>query len=146
MEQFEFHPHTHDPATGQERAWVELEPGITQLTLNVDAATGRRTVLQRWRPGTANAPGRQQGFVHDYVEEIFLVSGDLADTRRRLGPWTAGAYAYRRPGMEHGPFYSEGGCLMFIVIIPAGGGDGKRGEGGGEEIKGVKDGEDGAKR
>lgn len=126
MEQFEFHPHAHHPHTGAARAWVDLEPGIQQLALNEDTASGRKTVLQRWQPRTANAPS--QSFVHDYVEEIFLVSGDLcdSDTRRGGGPWTAGAYAYRKPGMEHGPFYSEGGCLMFIVIIPGGG------EGGGE--------------
>ncbi|KAI5927475.1 RmlC-like cupin domain-containing protein [Camillea tinctor] len=114
MEQFEFHPYARDPGTGEHRRWVELEPGIEQMTLNEDAATGRRTVLQRWRAGAANA---QQNFVHDYVEEIFIVEGDLEDTRRG-GRWEAGAYAYRKPGMDHGPFCSEKGCLMFIVIVP----------------------------
>ncbi|KAK7757567.1 hypothetical protein SLS62_000582 [Diatrype stigma] len=124
MEQFEFHPHAHHPVTGAARAWIDLEPGIQQLALNEDAASGRKTVLQRWQPRTANVQ-QQQSFAHDYVEEIFLVSGDLADTKRGGGPWTAGAYAYRKPGMEHGPFYSEGGCLMFIVIIPDGGSKGE---------------------
>ncbi|KAI1085041.1 hypothetical protein F5B20DRAFT_126002 [Whalleya microplaca] len=113
MEQFEFHAYARHPTTG-DRAWVEIEPNIHQMTLNEDADAGRKTVLQRWQPKTANV---QQNFVHDYVEEIFIVQGDLADTKRG-GKWEAGAYAYRKPGMEHGPFYSEHGCLMFIVILP----------------------------
>lgn len=71
--------------------------------------------------------------MHDYVEEIVILEGDLRDLKgRKSGTgeiveggekgdgevWTKGAYAYRKPGMEHGPFRSEGGCLMFIVVIP----------------------------
>ncbi|KAI1501937.1 hypothetical protein F5X99DRAFT_408556 [Biscogniauxia marginata] len=89
MEQFEFHAYQQHPGTGAERGW-------------------------RWQAGAANA--QQHAFAHDYVEEIFI-EGDLADVRRG-GRWEAGAYAYRKPGMEHGPFCSEKGCLMFIVILP----------------------------
>ncbi|KAF4818778.1 hypothetical protein K4K61_009484 [Colletotrichum sp. SAR11_59] len=110
MEQFEFHPAASAPG----RTWTELEPGVDEMLLNADPATGRRTTLQRWRPGAAN---RQPLFVHDYVEEIYLAQGDLFDVRLGEG-WTEGAYAYRKPGMEHGPFRSEGGCLMFILCIP----------------------------
>jgi hypothetical protein len=66
-----------------------------------------------------NTPSR--AFSHDYVEEIYLAEGDLTDTRLGRG-WEKGAYAYRKPGMEHGPFKSEKGCLMFIVCIPVVGG------------------------
>ena len=83
MEQFEFHEYADHPTTGAARAWTELEPGISQLTLNHNDSSGRRTVLQRWQPRTANV---QQNFVHDYVEEIFIVEGDLADTKRGGGP------------------------------------------------------------
>lgn len=60
-----------------------------------------------------------------------ILEGDLRDLKgRKSGTgeivegdeegevWTTGAYAYRKPGMEHGPFRSEGGCLMFIVVGP----------------------------
>ena len=110
MEQFEFHPATSAP----NREWAALEPGIDQMTLNEDSATGRRTVLQRWQPGAVN---QQEIFVHNYVEEIYLAEGDLYDLRLQQG-WGKGAYAYRKPGMKHGPFKSEKGCLMFILIIP----------------------------
>ncbi|TDZ33265.1 hypothetical protein C8035_v011717 [Colletotrichum spinosum] len=113
MEQFEFHAATAHPG----RAWSPLEPGVDEMVLNADAATGRRTTLQRWSPGAVN---QQPIFVHDYVEEIYLAEGDLFDTRLGQG-WTKGAYAYRKPGMEHGPFKSEGGCLMFILCIPVSG-------------------------
>lgn len=111
MEQFEFHAAT----SHSNRTWETIDKGVTQMLLNHDPSTGRRTVLQRWEAGGANA--QSDPFVHDYVEEIYLAEGDLYDTTLRQG-WTAGAYAYRKPGMEHGPFTSEKGCLMFIVIIP----------------------------
>lgn len=131
MEQFEFHAYATDPLTNEARPWKTLEPGITQLTLNHDASTGRATYLQRWAPRTEN---QIQNFVHEYVEEIFIVEGDLRDLKgRKSGTgevgqqgggggevWTKGCYAYRKPGMEHGPFRSEGGCLMFIVVLPVG--------------------------
>ncbi|GKT64689.1 cupin 2 domain-containing protein [Colletotrichum tofieldiae] len=95
-----------------------VEPGIDEMLLNADPATGRRTLLQRWQPGAAN---RQPSvFTHDYVEEIYLAEGDLFDVRLGRG-WERGAYAYRKPGMEHGPFRSERGCLMFILCIPVSG-------------------------
>ncbi|KAF5691159.1 cupin 2 domain-containing protein [Fusarium bulbicola] len=112
MEQFEFHPAT----TSFNRVWSTIEPGVDELVLNEDSQTGRRTTLQRWQPGARN---QQDIFIHDYVEEIFMVEGDLYDQNLQQG-WEKGAYAYRKPGMRHGPFKSEGGCLMFIVCIPVG--------------------------
>lgn len=46
-----------------------------------------------------------------------MAEGDLYDENLQQG-WQKGAYAYRKPGMRHGPFRSEDGCLMFIVCIP----------------------------
>jgi hypothetical protein len=108
-----------------------LEPGISQLTLNHDPSTGRATYLQRWSPGASN---QIQNFSHEFIEEIVVIEGDLRDLkgrRSRTGEivqgegedgdgdvWGKGAYAYREPGMNHGPFRSEEGCLMFVVVIP----------------------------
>lgn len=115
MDQFEFHPYETHPLSKNPRSWKEIEPSIFELTLNEDKENGRRTLLQKWLPQTSNV---QQDFVHDYIEEIFIVEGDLADTKRG-GKWGKGAYAYRKPGMSHGPFRSEEGCLMFITCSPA---------------------------
>lgn len=98
-----------------------LTPSVV-VTLNENRATGRRTVLQRWQPGSVN---QQEIFIHDYVEEIYLTEGDLYDLTLKQG-WQKGAYAYRKPGMKHGPFKSETGCLMFILIIPSNGKDEKK--------------------
>lgn len=111
MEQLDF----HNPEAHPDRTWIETEPNIHELTLNHDPATGRKTLLQRWQPKTSNV--QQHPFVHTYIEEIYIAEGDLTDTKLSQS-WTKGAYAYRKPGMEHGPFRSEGGCLMFITCTP----------------------------
>jgi hypothetical protein len=110
MEQLEFHDAISHPG----RSWKQMEPGIDEMVLNQDFETGRKTLLQRWQPGAANA---QNVFVHSYIEEIYIVEGDLTDTRLRQS-WQTGAYAYRKPGMVHGPFASKDGCLMFITCTP----------------------------
>ena len=45
------------------------------------------------------------------------MEGDLKDVARGE-TYSKGCYAYRKPGMVHGPFASEGGCLMFITCSP----------------------------
>lgn len=83
--------------------------------LDEDAERGTRTRLLRFDPGTwTTAP-----FVHTYWEEVFLVSGDLtvgndADGNGGDGfePYT---YACRPPGAAHGPFRSDGGCLLLEI-------------------------------
>lgn len=112
MEQYEFHPAT----SAHGRKWIAVEPGIDQMVLNEDHTTGRKTTLQRWQPGAVN---QQRVFIHDYVEEIYMAEGDLFDLNLQKG-WEKGAYAYRKPGMKHGPFKSDTGCLMFILCIPVG--------------------------
>ncbi|KAF2237661.1 hypothetical protein EV356DRAFT_382563 [Viridothelium virens] len=115
MQQYEF----HTPLPTSTRPWQSLEPGIDELILNHDPTTGRRTTLQRWQPGARNAATS----LHDYFEEVILLEGDLrvvpgkGTAEGQPGEtevWGKGAYAFRRPGMVHGPFASEAGCLMFI--------------------------------
>lgn len=91
--------------------------GIQQKILSgsLDEAAGRgsRSRLLRFEPGVfTTAP-----FVHAYWEEVFLVSGDLTVGNDQNGeggtafaPFT---YACRPPGAHHGPFKSEGGCILF---------------------------------
>lgn len=91
--------------------------GITQKilsgALDETGKRGSRSRLLRFEPGVyTTAP-----FVHEYWEEVFLVSGDLIvgnDAKGNGGeafaPFT---YACRPPGAYHGPFKSVGGCLLF---------------------------------
>ncbi|KAI1637030.1 hypothetical protein F4809DRAFT_347582 [Biscogniauxia mediterranea] len=117
MEQFEFHAYPRHPGTGEDRRWAELEPGIEQMT----PERGRRG-------GPADGPAAVAGRRRQRPAELRarLRRGDL---RRRGRP---GGYPARRPvsrpaptptgsrAWTHGPFYSEKGCLMFIVILPDG--------------------------
>ena len=56
-------------------------------------------------------------FVHEYWEEVFLLSGDLivgSDAQGKGGEsFQNYTYAVRPPGIYHGPFTSKGGCLML---------------------------------
>ncbi len=78
---------------------------------------GYRTRHLRFAPGVfTRAP-----FVHDYWEEIYLLSGDLIvgnDAEGRGGEsFAAPTYACRPPGTFHGPFKSENGCLLLEVHL-----------------------------
>jgi hypothetical protein len=92
--------------------WVEVSPGISERVLARDDAGRTLTRMLRWDPGTDTSP--QGVAVHDYVEEILILSGSMHDlTLDRT--FRAGEYACRPPGMEHGPWTSEEGCEMFEV-------------------------------
>jgi hypothetical protein len=78
---------------------------------------GYRTRHLRFAPGTyTTAP-----FVHDYWEEVYLLSGDLTvgnDAEGNGGvSFGPNTYACRPPGTLHGPFKSEHGCLLLEVHL-----------------------------
>lgn len=89
-----------------------IEQKILSGSLDETARTGNRTRLLRFQPGAFTTVP----FVHDYWEEVYLVSGDLVvgDTSTEgeagFGPNT---YACRPPGVYHGPFLSRTGCLLL---------------------------------
>jgi hypothetical protein len=86
--------------------------GVFEQILSRDDATGDVTRLVRFEPGTSTeATGP---VTHDYWEEIYIVRGELEDLCLRE-TFSAGYYACRPPGMEHGPWRSEMGVLMFEV-------------------------------
>ncbi len=74
---------------------------------------GSRSRLLKFEPGVYTTVP----FVHDHWEEVYLMSGDLIvgnDAQGRGGePFMAPTYACRPPGVHHGPFKSEQGCLLF---------------------------------
>lgn len=77
--------------------------------------TGSRTRLLRFDPGAFTT----RPFVHDHWEEVYLISGDLTvgnDANGKGGEsFAQPTYACRPPGVHHGPFKSEGGCLLFEI-------------------------------
>ena len=86
-------------------------PGLTERVLAVDRP-GVATRILRFAPGTDTSPNGMQ--VHDFWEEVYILEGAFHDLG--LGrTFSAGEYACRPPGMQHGPWISEGGCLTFEV-------------------------------
>jgi len=116
-EHLEFHP--IDMGTGGWHTPPGYPAGIEQKflagSLDEDRKTGNRTRLLRFAPGVyTTAP-----FVHDYWEEVYLVSGDLIVGNDAQGQGGEGfgpnTYACRPPGVYHGPFKSVGGCVLLEI-------------------------------
>ena len=74
-------------------------------------------MLQWYEPGAQSVT--DEVITHTYIEEVVFLEGGLRDVS--LGQeWGRGAYAYRLPGMRHGPYIaSERGCYQFVKIVPA---------------------------
>ena len=90
-----------------------IQQKILTGTLDEERRQGGRTRLLRFLPGVFTT----EPFVHDYWEEVWLLSGDLivgsdahGNGGETFGPNT---YACRPPGVFHGPFKSNGGCLLL---------------------------------
>ena len=77
--------------------------------------SGTRTRLLKFDPGVYTT----KPFVHDYWEEVFLFSGDLTVGNDENGEggegFTPNTYAVRPPGAFHGPFKSDGGCILLEI-------------------------------
>jgi hypothetical protein len=92
-----------------------IEQKILAGALAEEKRQGSRTRLLRFKPGIfTTAP-----FIHDYWEEVYLLSGDLTvgnDARGEGGErFVSPTYACRPPGTHHGPFKSVGGCLLLEI-------------------------------
>lgn len=83
--------------------------------LDEPGKAGNRTRLLSFDPGVyTTAP-----FVHEYWEEVYLLSGDLIVGNDKDGnggeTYMGPTYACRPPGAYHGPFKSETGCLLLEI-------------------------------
>ena len=113
-------PHMEFMKLDMEEGWETppgYPPGMQQKVLASDldeeGKTGSRSRFLRILPGTySTAP-----FIHDHWEEVYLYEGDLIvgnDTDGNGGEkFNAPTYACRPPGVYHGPFKSDNGCVMF---------------------------------
>ncbi len=115
-------PHMEFTSIGMDDGWEVppgYKPGFKQKILasdfNEDARTGSRTRILKIEPGEFS----ETPFVHDFWEEVFLFEGDLIvgnDARGNGGEkFHAPTYACRPPGVYHGPFKSEKGCLLVEI-------------------------------
>ena len=92
-----------------------IQQKIISGALDEKNKTGSRTRLLKFHAGTYTT----EPFLHDYWEEVFLLSGDLIVGNDAAGhggesfkPYT---YAVRPPGVKHGPFKSESGCMVLEI-------------------------------
>ncbi len=92
-----------------------IEQKILSGALDEEGKSGTRTRLLRFQPGIFTT----KPFVHDYWEEVYLVSGDLTVGNDEKGEggeaFEPNTYACRPPGAYHGPFKSEGGCVLLEI-------------------------------
>lgn len=86
--------------------------GLTERLLAVDPGTGLATRLLRFAPGTDTTGNGVQR--HQFWEEVYILDGSIHDLTLDQA-FSAGMYACRPPGMAHGPWTSEGGCVTFEV-------------------------------
>ncbi|KAJ4480876.1 hypothetical protein J3R30DRAFT_3700334 [Lentinula aciculospora] len=89
-------------ASAQEASpWYSVGPGIWEYSLN----------SSEFSSATFTA------ITHDYIEEVIVLEGGLRDLTLQQ-EWGPGAYAYRLPGMNHGPYKaSKDGCLEFVRCV-----------------------------
>jgi hypothetical protein len=90
-----------------------IQQKIISGGLDETGKRGSRTRLLRFDPGVYTT----EPFVHEYWEEVFLVQGDLTVGNDKDGkggtPFPPFTYACRPPGAYHGPFRSDGGCILL---------------------------------
>ena len=92
-----------------------IKQKILTGVLDEEAKTGGRTRLLRIDAGVFTT----EPFVHDYWEEVYMISGDLtvgSDAEGKGGEsFGPNTYACRPPGAPHGPFKSENGCMVYEI-------------------------------
>jgi hypothetical protein len=108
-QELEFQPAEQAP-------WTPVPGEAAGMSERILAAADREagvvTRMLRFEPGTDTTANGT--LTHDFWEEVYMLVGDLTDLR--LGEtFTAGMYACRPPGMEHGPWKTEQGCTTFEV-------------------------------
>src|ERR1035437_1483387 len=92
-----------------------IQQKILAGSLDEGNRLGSRTRLLRFQPGVFTVTP----FVHEYWEEVYLVSGDLTVGNNAEGKggtaFQPNTYACRPPGAFHGPFKSENGCMLLEI-------------------------------
>lgn len=86
--------------------------GLSERMISGEPDSDDLVRVLEFAPGTDTTPNGIQA--HDYWEEIFIVEGSIYDITLKQ-EFTAGMIATRRPKMEHGPWKTEKGCIMYEV-------------------------------
>ena len=90
-----------------DQAWQPTPfPGVRMKPLSINRETGYWFVQIELSVG-----GRFPEHDHDGTEDLYLLSGDLHNEGRVLGP---GDFIHAEPGTHHGELYSPGGCIALV--------------------------------
>lgn len=95
--------------------WTTCEgkvPTLKERIIVKDEANGTVSRMLKFEPGTDTSPNGV--LEHDFWEEVYILEGSIKDLRLDQ-TFTKGMYACRPPGMPHGPWVTEEGCLTFEV-------------------------------
>jgi ChrR Cupin-like domain len=96
-----------------ERPWVPVAgapPGHYEKVLTDSVERMFVTRLMKVEPGCFST----ETFMHDFWEEVYIVEGSQFDVS--LGRMLRkGMYACRPPGMKHGPYRTDEGCVTLEV-------------------------------
>ena len=106
-------------AAENDAVWEAIEGSdgnLFELTIAEDSESGDYTRLTKFKSGYSTESFGAK--VHDYPEEIFVLSGRLYDEAFDL--WLeAGYYASRPPGEVHGPFVADGDVVILEMSFPS---------------------------
>ena len=99
----------HDPSL---RPWEQVNgvPGLYERIIAGERGSPDHSRMLRFDPGCVTP----ETLTHDFWEEVWILTGSLRDLRLDQ-TFTAGMYACRPPGMPHGPWDTEEGCVTFEV-------------------------------
>lgn len=115
-------PYLEFHAVDLESGWEPVGPdqGVEQKILagglDEENRRGSVTRLLRMLPGTVTS----EVLRHEFWEEVYVMSGDYRVVDPSTGGTiasfpTAGAYACRPPGKDHGPFATENGAMLIEI-------------------------------
>jgi hypothetical protein len=89
-----------------------IEEKILSGAMDETRKMGSLTRLVRYSAGACTS----KPVIHDYWEEVFIVSGDYTvGEGEKVERFMGYTYACRPPHIWHGPFKTEGGCLLFEI-------------------------------
>lgn len=90
--------------------WTKIHDRVFERILHRDEESKAYTRLVKFEPGCR----MDVVLEHEFFEEFLVIEGALVDSGLKK-TFTKGMYAFRPPGLKHGPFLSPEGCLAIEV-------------------------------
>lgn len=91
-----------------EEGWQDTAiPGFRIKPMGVSTDLGYETLMVEFAPGTYFP-----AHLHEYSEQFYIFSGTIQTEGQVLGP---GDFILGKPGSQHQPLYSHGGCRGLLI-------------------------------